>query len=93
MVRRHKIRSGACSEDDMATEGWYPKRGDHVRIRSTGIAATAMKFDGTRIRVHYDLAATSQSPDDVKAGVLTPVHRTSLHPPEWFELDELEVAE
>ena len=73
----------------MATEGWYPKRGDHVRVRSTGIVATAMKFDGTRIRVHYDLFATS----DVKAGVLTPVHRTSLRPPEWFELDELEAAE
>jgi len=93
MVHRHEIRSGACSEDDMATEGWYPKRGDHVRVRSTGVAATAMKFDGMRIRVHYDLAATSQTPDDVKGGVPTPVHRTSLHPPEWFELDELEAAE
>jgi hypothetical protein len=92
-VQRHEIRSGACSEDDMATEGWYPKRGDHVRVRSTGVAATAMKFDGMRIRVHYDLAATSQTPDDVKGGVPTPVHRTSLHPPEWFELDELEAAE
>jgi hypothetical protein len=77
----------------MATEGWYPKRGDHVRVRSTGIAATAMKFDGTRIRVHYDLFAFSQTSDDVKPGVLTPVHRTSLRPPEWFELDELEPVE
>jgi hypothetical protein len=52
-----------------------------------------MKFDGTRVRVHYDLLATAQTPDDVKAGFLTPVHRTSLRPPEWFELDELEPAE
>ena len=77
----------------MATKEWYPKRGDHVRVRSTGIAATAMKFDGTRIRVHYDLFAFSQTADDVKPSVLTPVHRTSLHPPEWFDLDELEPAE
>ena len=77
----------------MATEGWYPKRGNHVRVRSTGIIATAMKFDGTRIRVHYDLFATSQTSDDVKAGVQTPVHHTSLRPPEWIELDELEPAE
>jgi hypothetical protein len=77
----------------MATESWHPKRGDHVRIQATGIEATAMKFDGTRVRVHYDLFATSQTPDDVKAGFLTPVHRTSLRPPEWFELDELEPAE
>ena len=77
----------------MATEGWYPKRGDHVRVRSTGIVATAMKFDGTCIRVHYDLVPTPQTSDDVKAGVLTPIHRTSLRPQEWFELGELEPAE
>ena len=77
----------------MATEGWYPKRGDHVRVRSTGIAATAMKFDGMRIRVHYDLSTFSQISDDVESGVMTPVHRTSLRPPEWFERDELEPAE
>jgi len=77
----------------MATDDWRPKRGDHVRIRATGIEATAMKFDGTRVRVHYDVFATSQTSDDVKASFLTPVHRTSLRPPEWFELDELEAAE
>jgi hypothetical protein len=77
----------------MATEGWHPKRGDHVRIRATGIEATAMKFDGTRVRVHYDVFATSQTSDDVKANFLTPVHRTSLRPPEWFALDELEPVE
>ena len=77
----------------MATEGWHPKRGDHVRIRATGIKATAMKFDGTRVRVHYDVCATSQTADDVNASYLTPGHRTSLHPPEWFALDELEQVE
>jgi hypothetical protein len=52
-----------------------------------------MKFDGTRVRVHYDVVATSQTADDAKARFLTPVHRTSLHPPEWFALDELEPVE
>jgi hypothetical protein len=52
-----------------------------------------MKFDGTRIRVHYDLFAFSQTSDDVESDTLTPVHRASLRPPEWFELDELEPAE
>jgi hypothetical protein len=82
-----------CGEDDMATESWHPKRGDHVRIRATGIEATAMRFERTRVRVHYDAFATSQTSDDVKARRLTPVHRTSLHPPEWFALDELEPVE
>jgi hypothetical protein len=77
----------------MAPENWHPKRGDHVRIRATGTEATAMKLDGTRVRVHYDPFTTSRTPADVKADLLTPVHRTSLRPPEWFELDELEPVE
>ncbi|HZM27694.1 MAG TPA: hypothetical protein VFB89_10075 [Gemmatimonadales bacterium] len=77
----------------MATESWHPKRGDHVRIRATGIEATAMKFDGHRVRVHYDQITIAPGPEEVKADFLTPVHRVPQRPPAWFDLDELEPAE
>ena len=77
----------------MATRDWHPKHGDHVRNRVTGEEATAMKFDGHRVRVHYDELTSSPSSEDVKSGFLTPVHRVSQRPPAWFDLDELEPAE
>jgi len=77
----------------MATNDWRPKRGDHVRNRGTGEEATAMKFEGNRVRVHYDLIADPQSPDAPKADFMTPIHRMPQRPPEWFRLDELEPVE
>ncbi len=51
----------------MATNDWQPKRGDPVRIRATGQAATAMKIDGTRVRVHYDPTIRGQTPEEAEA--------------------------
>jgi hypothetical protein len=77
----------------MVTQDWQPKRGDHVRVRATGEEATAMKFEGRRVRVHHDPIADSESPDQGRTDAMTPVHRPSQRPPEWFELDELEPME
>jgi hypothetical protein len=77
----------------MATSGWQPKRGDHVRVRATGEPATAMKFEGSRVRVHHDPITDSESPEQMRTGAMTPVRRPSQRPPEWFELDELEPME
>jgi hypothetical protein len=74
----------------MATDDWRPKRGDHVRNRATGEEATAMKFDGNRVRVHYDLIERSRSSGQVEPDFMAPVHRVPQRPPEWFDLDELE---
>jgi hypothetical protein len=77
----------------MATDGWQPHRGDRVRVRATGEGVTAMKFEGSRVRVHFDLIADSESLEQTRTGAITPVHRPSQRPPEWFELDELEPTE
>jgi len=77
----------------MTPDGWQPKHGDHVRIRATGEEATAMKFEGSRVRVHHDPIADSESPEQMGTGTMTPVHRPSQRPPEWFELEELEPME
>jgi len=74
----------------MATNDWQPKRGDPVRIRATGEAATAMKIAGTLVRVHYDPTERGQTPEETEAHVATPVHRASQRPPAWFEVAELE---
>jgi len=75
----------------MTTTDWQPKRGDPVRIRTTGEAATAMKITGNLVRVHYDVMVSGQSPDATTAPTV-PVHRASQRPPQWFELNELEPA-
>jgi hypothetical protein len=77
----------------MATDSWQPQRGDRVRVRATGEEVTAMKFAGSRVRVHHDSIADAESPERTSTGALTPVHRSSQRPPEWFELDELEPTE
>ena len=76
----------------MATNDWQPKRGDPVRIRATGEAATAMKIAGNLVRVHYDPTERDQTPEETRAHAVTPVHRAPQRPPQWFELDELEPA-
>ena len=76
----------------MATNHWQPKRGDAVRIRATGETATAMKIDGTHVRVHYDPTESGQTPDQSRGRTMTPVHRAPQRPPQWYELAELEPA-
>ena len=76
----------------MGTNDWQPKRGDPVRIRATGEAATAMKIAGKLVRVHYDPAESGQTPGEIRAHAMTPVHRAPQRPPQWYELAELEPA-
>jgi hypothetical protein len=76
----------------MGTNDWQPRRGDSIRIRATGEAATAMKIDGTRVRVHYDPTESGQTPEEISAHAMTPVHRAPQRPPQWYELAELEPA-
>ena len=74
----------------MATNDWHPKRGDPVRIRATGEAATAMKIAGNLVRVHYDPAERAQTPDETEAQAVAPIRRAPQRPPQWYELAELE---